>query len=77
MNIKEQLIKICKDIIKENNKEFNFIDYEATGISNHIFDEKGVQMKIGLELKVVMVLFFRIREQKQTDNIVFFGIYID
>ena len=23
MNIKEQLIKICKDIIKENNKEFN------------------------------------------------------
>ena len=50
MNIKEQLTKICEDIIKENNKDFNNNEYEATGISNHIFDEKGVQMKIGLEL---------------------------
>ena len=50
MNIKEQLTKICEDIIKENNKDFNNNEYENTGISNHIFDEKGVQMKIGLEL---------------------------
>ena len=50
MNIKEQLTKICEDIIKENNKDFNNNEYETTGISNHIFDEKGVQMKIGLEL---------------------------
>ena len=40
MNIKEQLTKICEDIIKENNKDFNNNEYEATGISNHIFDEK-------------------------------------
>ena len=30
MNIKELLIKICEDIIKENNKDFNHIEYEAT-----------------------------------------------
>jgi hypothetical protein len=29
MNIKEQLTKICEDIIKENNKDFNNNKYEA------------------------------------------------
>jgi len=68
MNIKEQLIKICKDIIKENNKEFNSIDYEATGISNHIFDEKGVQMKIGLELIKELKLDNKLQFEKKIIN---------
>tara|TARA_B110001450_G_scaffold254582_1_gene280254 strand:- start:638 stop:1543 length:906 start_codon:yes stop_codon:yes gene_type:complete len=50
MNIKEQLTKICEDIVEENNKILDQEEYKNTGISNHIFDEKGVQMKIGLEL---------------------------
>lgn len=68
MNIKEQLIKICKDIIKENNKEFNIKDYEATGISNHIFDEKGVQMKIGLELIKELKLDNKLQFEKKIIN---------
>ena len=50
MNIKEFLIKICEDIVEENNKILDQEEYKNTGISNHIFSEKSVQMKIGLEL---------------------------
>ena len=45
--IKELLKRICKDVIEQNNKPFKLFE---GGISNHIFDEKGVQMKIGLSL---------------------------
>ena len=50
MNIKEFLIKICEDIVEENNKILDQEEYKNTGISNHIFSEKSVQMKIGFEL---------------------------
>ena len=45
--IKEVLKGICKDVIEQNNEKFKLFE---GGISNHIFDEKGVQMKIGLSL---------------------------
>ena len=46
-HIKEVLKEICKEIIEQNNKPF---EESEGGISNHIFDEKGVQMKIGWNL---------------------------
>ena len=46
-DIKEVLKEICKEIIEQNNKPF---EESEGGISNHIFDEKGVQMKIGWNL---------------------------
>ena len=49
-SIKEELIEICEDIVEENNKILDQEQYKNTGISNHIFSEKSVQMKIGLEL---------------------------
>lgn len=42
MNIKEFLIKICEDIVEENNKILDQEEYKNTGISNHIFSEKSV-----------------------------------
>ena len=68
MNIKELLIKICEDIIKENNKDFNHIEYEATGISNHILNEKGLQMKIGLELIKELKLHNKLQFEKKIIN---------
>ena len=68
MNLKEQLTKICEDIIKENNKDFNHIEYEATGISNHILNEKGVQMKIGLELIKKLKLHNKLQFEKKIIN---------
>ena len=46
-DIKEVLNEICKEIIEQNNEPF---EESEGGISNHIFDEKGVQMKIGWNL---------------------------
>ena len=48
--IRDTLIEICEDIVEENNKIFDQEEYKNTGISNHIFSEKSVQMKIGFEL---------------------------
>ena len=45
--LRETLTEICEEIIDQNNKPFE----ESGGISNHIFDEKGVKMKIGWNLK--------------------------
>ena len=44
-SVKEVLKGICKDVIEQNNKPFELFE---GGISNHIFDEKGVKVKIGL-----------------------------
>ena len=41
MNIKEFLIKICEDIVEENNKILDLEEYKNTGISNHIFSERA------------------------------------
>ena len=49
-DIRDTLIEICEDIVEENNKILDQEEYKNTGISNHIFSEKSVQMKIGLEL---------------------------
>jgi hypothetical protein len=49
-NLKNHLIKICDEIIAENNKDFNLDRFQNTGISNHFLNEKEVQLKIGLEL---------------------------
>ena len=49
-DIRDTLIEICEDIVEENNKIFDQEEYKNTGISNHIFSEKSVQMKIGFEL---------------------------
>ena len=49
-SIKEELIEICEDIVEENNKILDQEEYKNTGISNHIFSEKSMQMKIGFEL---------------------------
>ena len=48
--IRDNLIEICEDIVEENNKKLDQEEYKNTGISNHIFSEKSVQMKIGFEL---------------------------
>ena len=48
--IRDDLIEICEDIVEENNKKLDQEEYKNTGISNHIFSEKSVQMKIGFEL---------------------------
>ena len=48
--IRDTLIEICEDIVEENNKILDQEEYKNTGISNHIFSEKSVQMKIGFEL---------------------------
>lgn len=48
--IRDDLIEICEDIVEENNKILDQEEYKNTGISNHIFSEKSVQMKIGFEL---------------------------
>ena len=45
--LRETLTEICEEIIDQNNKPF---EESEGGISNHIFDEKGVQMKIGWNL---------------------------
>ena len=44
--IKEVLTEICEEIIELNNKPFE----DDQVISNHIFDEKGVQIKMGWSL---------------------------
>ena len=49
-DIRDTLIEICEDIVEENNKILDQEEYKNTGISNHIFSEKSVQMKIGFEL---------------------------
>ena len=51
--IKEVLKEICEEIIEQNNKPFK----EHKGISNHIFDEKGVQMYVGWELTNKLCLY--------------------
>jgi hypothetical protein len=51
--IKEVLKKICNEIIELNNKPFA----EDQVISNHIFDEKGVQMYLGWELTKKLGLY--------------------
>ena len=68
MNIKEFLIKICEDIVEENNKILDQEEYKNTGISNHIFDEKGVQMKIGLELINKLKLDNKLQFEKKIFN---------
>ena len=44
--IRDTLIEICEKIIEQNNNPYK----EHKGISNHIFDEKGIQMYVGWEL---------------------------
>ena len=54
VSIKNELVKICEEVIEHNNRPFT--EYEG-GISNHIFDEKGVQMYIGWELTKKLNLY--------------------
>jgi len=54
-SIKKELITICEEVMEHNNKPY--IESEG-GISNHIFDEKGVQMYVGLELTKKLNLHF-------------------
>ena len=42
-SIRDTLIEICEKIIEQNNNPYK----EHKGISNHIFDEKGIQMYVG------------------------------
>lgn len=53
-SIKKELITICEEVIEHNNKPY--IESEG-GISNHIFDEKGLQMYVGLELTKKLNLY--------------------
>ncbi len=51
--IRDTLIKICEEIIEQNNNPYK----EHKGISNHIFDEKGIQMYVGWELTKKLGLY--------------------
>ena len=54
ISIKKELIKICEEIVERNNEPYK---ESEGGISNHIFDEKGVQMYLGWELTKKLNLF--------------------
>ena len=58
-SIKKELIKICEEVIKHNNKPFK---ESEGGISNHIFDEKGVQIYVGWELTTKLNLYDKKRK---------------
>ena len=51
--IRDTLIEICEEIIEQNNNPYK----EHKGISNHIFDEKGIQMYVGWELTKKLGLY--------------------
>ena len=51
--IRDTLIEICEEIIEQNNNPYK----EHKGISNHIFDEKGIQMYVGWELTNKLSLY--------------------
>ena len=58
-SIKKELIAICEEVMEHNNKPY--IESEG-GINNHIFDEKGVQMYVGLELTKKLNLYNNTRK---------------
>jgi hypothetical protein len=64
-SIKKELIAICEEIIERNNKPY---EESQEGVSNHVFDEKGVQMYVGWELTRTLSLY---NTQRKLHNLQF------
>ena len=69
MNIKELLIDITKKVISNNNEPLEKNNFEEKGISNHIYNERGVQLRIGFELFNELNLKGNIEFEKLYHNI--------
>ncbi len=66
-SIRDTLIEICEEIIEQNNKPYR----EHKGISNHIFDEKGIQMYVGWELTKKLGLYVSSNDKEHKLNLQF------
>ena len=69
MKIKELLIDITKKVISNNNEPLEKNNFEEKGISNHIYNERGVQLRIGFELFNELNLKGNIEFEKLYHNI--------
>ena len=69
MKIKELLIDITKKIISNNNEPLEKNNFEEKGISNHIYNERGFQLRIGFELFNKLNLKGNIEFEKLYHNI--------
>ena len=65
--IRDTLIEICEEIIEQNNNPYK----EHKGISNHIFDEKGIQMYVGWELTKKLGLYVSSNDKEHKLNLQF------
>ena len=65
--IRDTLIEICEKIIEQNNNPYK----EHKGISNHIFDEKGIQMYVGWELTKKLGLYDSSNDKEHKLNLQF------
>ena len=65
--IRDTLIEICEEIIEQNNNPYK----EHKGISNHIFDEKGIQMYVGWELTKKLGLYDSSNDKEHKLNLQF------
>ena len=66
-SIRDTLIEICEEIIEQNNNPYK----EHKGISNHIFDEKGIQMYVGWELTKKLGLYDSSNDKEHKLNLQF------
>ena len=66
-SIRDTLIEICEEIIEQNNNPYK----EHKGISNHIFDEKGIQMYVGWELTKKLGLYVSSNDKEHKLNLQF------
>ena len=69
VNIKDLLVEICSKIIEGNNKPLDIKKFKKTGIRNHIYNEEGVQLRIGFELLNKLGLKGNIEFEKLYHNI--------
>lgn len=69
MKFKELLIDITKKIISNNNEPLEKNNFKEKGIRNHIYNEEGVQLRIGFDLLNELDLKGNIEFEKLYHNI--------